>query len=164
MTDITIRKAIPQDYKRLLELFEAVDTLHRNNLPHIFQKPPGPVRDKNYFLSLLSDEEAALFIAEKEDEITGFILALSQDTPPIPVFIPTRFVMITDIAVKEEFRRKGIGRLLINETHKWAKDKAAASVELNVFAFNQEAIDFYEDIGYEIISLRMRYPVNPGQQ
>jgi ribosomal protein S18 acetylase RimI-like enzyme len=162
MTDTTIRKAIPQDYIPLLELFEAVDTLHRDNLPHIFQKPPGPARDKNYFLSLLSDEEAALFIAEKEDEIAGFILAIAQDTPPIPVFIPTRFVMVTDIVVKEEFRRKGIGRLLINETHKWAENKGAASVELNVFAFNQEAIDFYEDIGYETISLRMKFPLIQG--
>ena len=156
---VKIRKAKSQDYEPLLELFDLVDTLHRENLPYIFQKPPGRARDQDYFQSLLFDQETALFIAEIENEIAGFILAFIRETPPIPVFIPTRLALVTDIAVKKEFRRRGIGHLLVNKVHKWAVTRGASAVELTVFTFNQEAFDFYKAIGYETISLRMRFPL-----
>ena len=160
--NINIRDAIEQDYEPLIDLFDLVDTLHRDNLPTIFQKPSGPARDQDFFQSLLIDQETALFIAEIENEITGFILAISRETPPIPVFIPARLVLVTDIAVKKEFRRRGIGRLLVNKVHKWAETRGASAVELTVYAFNQTALDFYKTIGYETINLRMRFPIIQG--
>ncbi len=160
--NINIRDAIEQDYEPLIDLFDLVDTLHRDNLPTIFQKPSGPARDQDFFQSLLIDQETALFIAEIENEITGFILAISRETPPIPVFIPARLVLVTDIAVKKEFRRRGIGRLLVNKVHKWAETRGASAVELTVYTFNQTALDFYKTIGYETINLRMRFPIIQG--
>jgi ribosomal protein S18 acetylase RimI-like enzyme len=158
----TIRFANTQDYIPLLDLFELVDTLHRENLPGIFQKPTGPARDQDYFESLLLDQETGLFIAEVEDEIAGFILAILHETPPFSVFIPSRLALVSDIAVKTEFRRQGIGRLLVNKIHEWGETRGASAVELTVYAFNQAAIDFYETIGYETINFRMRYPIIHG--
>lgn len=160
MTDLIIREARPKDYRPLLDLFDAVDGLHRINLPGIFQCFPGPARDKGYFSSLLADEETALFIAEVAGEISGFILAFARDTPPIPVFIPTRLVLISDIAVKIKFRRQGIGSQLMARVYSWAVTKGATAIELNVYAFNQEAIEFYKSIGFDIISLRMRKSID----
>jgi ribosomal protein S18 acetylase RimI-like enzyme len=156
MTAVTIREARPQDYHPLLQLFDAVDTLHSDNLPNIFQRFPGPARDKGYFYSLLSDEETALFIAEAAGGITGFILAFVRDTPSIPVFIPARIVLISDIAVMTKFRRQGIGSQLMERVCWWAKTKGATSIELNVYSFNHDAIDFYKAIGFNAISLHMR--------
>ena len=160
--NINIRDAKEQDYEPLIDLFDLVDTLHRDNLPTIFQKPSGPARDQDFFQSLLIDQKTALFIAEIENEITGFILAISRETPPIPVFVPARLVLVTDIAVKKDFRRRGIGRLLVNKVHKWAETRGASAVELTLYAFNQTAFDFYKTIGYETINLRMRFPIIQG--
>lgn len=157
--NIIIRDAKVQEYEPLLDLFDLVDTLHRDNLPTIFQKPSGPARDQEFTQSLLIDQETALFIAEIENEIAGFILAINRETPPIPVFIPAHLALVTDIVVKNEFRRRGIGRLLVNKVHKWAETRAASAVELSVYAFNQAAFEFYNNIGYETISLRMRFPL-----
>ena len=157
---VTVRKATIQDYEPLLELFDLVDTLHRHNLPNIFQKPPGPARDQDYFKSLLVDPETVLFIAEIENDIAGFILAIIRETPPIPVFIPARLALVTDISVKKEFRRRGIGQQLVNKVHSWAEIRGASAVELTVYAFNQESLEFYKTIGYETIGLRMRFPIN----
>lgn len=158
----TIRFANAQDYVPLLDLFELVDTFHRENLPTIFQKPAGPARDQDYFESLLLDQENGLFIAEVEDEIAGFILAILHITPPFSVFIPSRLALVSDIVVKTEFRRQGIGRLLVNKIHEWAETQGASAVELTVYSFNQAAIDFYKTIGYETINFRMRYPIIQG--
>jgi hypothetical protein len=39
--EISVRKATAKDYNSLCELFDEMDALHRDNLPHIFQKPGG---------------------------------------------------------------------------------------------------------------------------
>ena len=159
MADVTIREARPQDYIPVLELFNAVDTLHSDNLPNIFQRSPGPARDKGYFYSLLSDEETALFVAEASGEIIGFILAFIRDTPPIPVFISARIVLISDIAVMTKFRRQSIGSQLMERVCRWAETNGATSIELNVYSFNHDAIEFLRAIGFDIVSLRMRKSV-----
>ena len=85
-----------------------------------------------------------------------------HETPPISVFIPVRLALVSDIAVKTEFRRHGIGSMLVNKVHEWGETRGASAVELTVYAFNQSAIDFYEAIGYETINFRMRYPIIQG--
>ena len=46
--EVNIRKATDDDYKSLYHLFDEIDTLHRDNLLHIFQKPGGAFSGKQY--------------------------------------------------------------------------------------------------------------------
>jgi ribosomal protein S18 acetylase RimI-like enzyme len=39
--------------------------------------------------------------------------------------------------------------------HEWAVTKGVDSIELNVWEFNQEAIEFYKTLGYESASRKM---------
>ena len=45
-----IRAATKRDYDALNQIIDQVDALHREHLPHIFQKPDGPPRDREYVL------------------------------------------------------------------------------------------------------------------
>ena len=154
-TEIVIRQAAAEDYDTLCAIIDEVDTLHRDRMPHIFQKPPGPVRDREYILGLLADENVGLFVAEVEGQVAGFVHALVRDTPPWPVLVPRRRAFVDSLAVGREFRRHGIGRALMDQAHKWAIDKGAVDIELNVFEFNQPALAFYRALGYETSTRRM---------
>ena len=153
--EITIRQASPEDYDALCTIIDEVDTLHRDRMPHIFQKPPGPVRDREYILGLLADESVGLFVAQVEGQVAGFVHALVHDTPPWPVLVPRRRAFVDSLAVGRGFRRHGVGRALMDRAHAWAIAKGAADVELNVFEFNQPAIAFYQALGYETSTRRM---------
>ena len=153
--EIAIRQAAAKDYDALCAIIDQVDTLHRDRMPHIFQKPPGPVRDREYILGLLADDNVGLFVAEIEGQVAGFVHALVRDTPPWPVLVPRRRAFIDSLAVGQQFRRRGIGRALMNQAHKWAMAKGAVDVELNVFEFNQPALAFYRALGYETSTRRM---------
>lgn len=153
--EIAIRQATAKDYDALCAIIDQVDTLHRDRMPHIFQKPPGPVRDREYILGLLADDNVGLFVAEIEGQVAGFVHALVRDTPPWPVLVPRRRAFIDSLAVGQQFRRRGIGRALMNQAHTWAVAKGAADVELNVFEFNQPALAFYRALGYETSTRRM---------
>jgi len=153
--EIIIREATAGDYDALCAIIDEVDTLHRDRMPHIFQKPPGPVRDKEYILGLLADDSVGLFVAEVEGQVAGFVHALVRDTPPWPVLVPRRRAFVDSLAVGQEFRRHGIGRALMDRAHTWAAAKGAVDVELNVFEFNQPALAFYRALGYETSTRRM---------
>lgn len=53
------------------------------------------------------------------------------------------------IAVHPMFRRRGIGRRLMNFLHLKAKEKGATKVRLKVYRNNAHAVGMYKKLGYE---------------
>ncbi|MGD9094002.1 MAG: GNAT family N-acetyltransferase [Anaerolineales bacterium] len=153
--EVSIRKATAEDYNALCELFDEVDALHRDNLTHIFQKPNGPVREYDYYLGLITDENVGLCVAEVGKKLVGFVHAFIMDTPVVPVFVPRRYAVVDSIGVKSEFQNQGIGRMLMVTVHAWAIETGATSIELNVYEFNKTAIAFYQSLDYETLSRKM---------
>jgi ribosomal protein S18 acetylase RimI-like enzyme len=160
--EVSIRKATAEDYNPLCELFDEVDVLHRGNLPHLFQKPNGPVREQDYYWGLIADENVGVFVAEIGEKLVGFVHAVIRDAPTIPVFVPRRYAIVDSIGVKLGFQNHGIGRMLMDTVHEWAMAKGATSIELNVYEFNKTAIAFYERLGYETLSRKMSKALNSG--
>jgi len=159
LVDINIRSATFADYHALCSLFNEVDALHRDHLPQLFQKPPGPVREQSYYQSLLTDENVGLFVAELNGNLVGFVHALIRDTTLIPVMVPRQYAIIDGIAVKSELRGHGIGRSLMDRIQEWAITRGATTIELNVYEFNIEAVLFYQQLGFDTLSRRMSKPL-----
>jgi ribosomal protein S18 acetylase RimI-like enzyme len=158
--EISIRKATTEDYISLCELIDEVDDLHRGNLPYLFQKPNGPIREQDYYSGLITDENVGLFVAVSGQRLVGFVHAVIMESPTISVFLPRRHANVENIGVKSGFQKHGIGRMLMDMVHEWAVPKGAASIELNVYEFNKNAIAFYERLGYKILSRKMSKTVN----
>jgi diamine N-acetyltransferase len=152
---ISVRKATTNDYNKVCELFDEIDAIHRDNLPHIFQKPGGSVREQEYYSGLIADENIGLFVAEADGILVGFVHAMVRDTPAFPIFVPRRYAIVDGIVVKSEFQNRGTGRILMDKMQEWAITKGAVSIELNVYEFNKTAISFYERLGYQTFSRKM---------
>ena len=150
-----IRKASAEDYDSLCPLFDEVDSLHRANLTHIFKKPDGPVREHDYYLGLISDENVGLFVAELDGNVVGFVHVIIKEAHDIPIFIRRQYVVIDNILVKSGFQNHGIGKLLMGKIQEWSITKGASSIELNVYEFNSSAISYYERCGYKTFSRKM---------
>ncbi|MGD8406029.1 MAG: GNAT family N-acetyltransferase [Anaerolineales bacterium] len=152
---IRYREATAADYKNLFDLFDEIDTLHRDNLPRRFKKANGPAREQDYYLELIDNENTGLFVAEMGEELVGFVKVIVRDTPPIPIILPRRYAVVDSIVVKSGFQKHGIGRNLMDKMQEWAVEKGATSVELNVYEFNETAVSFYERLGYKTVSRKM---------
>lgn len=157
--DIRIRSATEGDYEGLCAIIEEADTLHRQHLPHIFQKPGGPARQRAYILGLLADPDVGLFVAEVGGELAGFVHIELRASQPIPLLVPRRLALVDNLAVKTAFRRSGIGRALMQRAEAWAVAQAATEIDLNAYEFNKTAIAFYQRLGYETYSRRMSKPL-----
>ena len=96
-----IREATQKDYKGISEIFEEVDSLHRKALPHIFQETNSPPRTEEFISSIISDENAGLFVAETDGQIIGLVHVLIRQTLPIPIMVPRRYAVLENLAVRE---------------------------------------------------------------
>jgi ribosomal protein S18 acetylase RimI-like enzyme len=154
--NIQIRRAAVKDYEAVCALYEEIDALHRTHLPQLFQKTNGPAREREYFQGLLADENVGFFVAEINGALVGFVHAFVRDAPDIPIFTPRRYAVVDCIVVKAEQQKNGFGRLLMAHMEAWAADKGAGSIELNVYEFNQGAVSFYEGLGYQTLSRKLK--------
>lgn len=152
---IRIRQATDADYDGLCALFAEIDVLHRAKLPHIFRKPDGAAREKDYLAGLMADENVALLVAEAGEQLVGVVHAFVKDAAAVRVFAPRRYVFVDSIVVKSGYQQQGIGKMLMEQMQAWASAKGAGSIELNVFEFNENAVSFYEALGFQAVSRRM---------
>ena len=91
--------------------------------------------------------EMAGWVAEREGEVTGFLVArrLADD------------IEILNFAVRPETRRKGIGASLLREALAWGTSFRARQAHLEVRASNTAALRFYERHGFAVTGHRPRY-------
>jgi GNAT superfamily N-acetyltransferase len=145
---VSIRVSTLEDYEGISEVYAEADTLHAAALPMLFKRTDKPARTRELISSIISDENNALFVADFDNRVVGLVHAVIRETPQIPIMVPLRYAWVSDIAVIRKFHRLGIGRLLMDEVKRWALDKAASQIQLNVWDFNKEAMRFYESLGY----------------
>jgi len=151
----SIREANQEDYEGLCEVFEEIDTLHREALPLVFREPDGSARTKEFISGIIADENAVLFVAESGGQIIGLVQILVRRSRDIPMMVPRQYGVIDNVAVKGAFQRSGVGRALVERAHRWARDQGVTQVELYVWDFNKGAIAFYEKLGYRPANLKM---------
>ncbi|MBC7083150.1 MAG: GNAT family N-acetyltransferase [Firmicutes bacterium] len=153
--DVSIRQATANDFEALCELFEDVEALHREALPHVFRKPEGRGWIQEAVAAATTGDDAVIFVAESAGRAVGLVHASIGYAPDLPIVVPRRYVMIHDLVVGKDFRRAGIGRALVERVHEWALARDVAEVELNVWEFNKPALALYKEMGYETVRRRM---------
>ena len=90
--------------------------------------------------SLLFDRSAYLAVAE-ESIVIGYVLGFDRDT----FFANGRVSWVEEIMVRQDRRRAGIGRLLMESFEAWAKTRNSKLVALAT----RRAATFYKALGYE---------------
>jgi GNAT superfamily N-acetyltransferase len=141
-----IREAKQSDLKAIMDLFEELNKEHNAALPQIFRKA-GRESIEWYLFSIFGNFNAAIFVAEDE-EFLGFIHVTIEQVKGNPLFENRTYAWVHNLLVKKDMRRKGIGRALMQKAQEWGSLKGATSTELTVWEFNEEALRFYDALGY----------------
>jgi len=152
--ELVIRRANEKDFTGLRELYHQVDALHHRALPQLFKAPDDILRTSEFIQEQLSQEETLLLVAERSGQVIGFVLAVIHQRDH-PLLIPFRVVHIDEIVVDEQFFGTGLAQKLVEQVDRWAQEKDAREIQLQVFEFNQRAVAFYEKVGFTTASRRM---------
>lgn len=70
---------------------------------------------------------------------------------------------INNIAVLEDFRKTGVGKLLMNALLEYCENNNLDFITLEVRESNINAIHFYEHFGFEKAGMRKRFYTNPTE-
>ena len=154
----SVRPARAEDLPALIELMDEVVAFHHREAPTQFREPKT-VATKLYLEERLENPEAAIFVSEDQGKLTGALVAVIHEAPPI--LVPNRVVLLENLVVSFPFRRSGIGRKLVEAATLWTRARDLEELNLNVYEFNLDAIRFYEVLGFQTVSRRMRLPLLP---
>jgi GNAT superfamily N-acetyltransferase len=155
----SIRGARAEDHTAVAHLWEQVDALHREHLPWMF-KEPGSAASSADFAAALRRRDSALLVAEA-GSVVGVARGLMRSAPELQIFVPQRWGVVDSLVVAPAWRRRGVGTLLAKAVEEWAFGEGASWVEVSVYAFNGEARQFYEDLGFSPLRTVARKP-RPG--
>jgi len=92
---------------------------------------------------VLKHEDHQLFVAEIDKQLVAYIHLVSSirlGSDP--------FVEVVAFVVHSNFRNKGLGKSLINETEKWVRAKNVKNIRIRSNIIRQEAHKFFTERGF----------------
>jgi ribosomal protein S18 acetylase RimI-like enzyme len=127
----------------------ALITEHHSALDPLFRMRRGPVAEgelRELLRALHRDPDAVILVYVRDGTPEGLCIVRIDRAPPI--LEETERAEITDLGVRPELRRRGVGRLLVEEAQAWVRDRGVARVEIQVATGNLEGQAFWRAIGY----------------
>ncbi len=143
-----IRRAKDDDVERINELLYQVAQIHAAGRPDLFKSASKKYTDEE-LMNIIRDEAAPIFVACEEGKVVGYAFCIYQSTENSGLLQDKRTLYIDDICVDERARGRGVGRALYNYVLAFARGQGFDEITLNVWAFNETALDFYEKMGMQ---------------
>ena len=117
------------------------------NLYRIFYEQKDDLdRAYDFIKARLVNQQSIIFVAEDDpDQLSGFVQLYPSfcSVSTIPILI------LYDLYVDQNHRGKGIGRLLMNQASKHAKDNGFKRLELSTAITNVIGQSLYESLNYQ---------------
>lgn len=94
------------------------------------------------------EHEGRIFLFEIDGSIAGFVSVLAKVSSGVLNDGNLVCSCIDDVIVKDEFRRLGVGKKLIEAAESFARSKNARWLRLSAMAGNTSARKLYSSVGY----------------
>lgn len=142
------------DINDVAELSFMVGKMHDDALPKYFNKTTK-AEHLRIIENMIKDENAQILVAKNKKQVVGFACLCVQKNERKGYKV-NKIGYIYNFGVDESFRRKGIGKKLVESAIDYFKDSGCEAVDLNVFMFNRGALEFYKSLGFEVIDVNLR--------
>ena len=101
----------------------------------------------------LKSDDALVLVALEQGRVVGFALAIIGNRQSI--FRVPKVGTISDLGIKKEFRRQGIGKKMLVEIKAWFVKNDVSLIEVAVLAKNEVAASFWTKQEFQDFSHRM---------
>lgn len=144
---MNFREAMIEDVDKIVVILQQISRLHFESRPEIFKEKT--IEDtKKIAIDIINDEERKIIVATDDTgEIYGLLIYKLKEIKDHINLKDCKILWIEELGVEEKFRKNGIGKILMREAEKIAKELECKRIELNCWNFNVNAINFYEAIG-----------------
>ena len=130
-----IKKLDESYYDELYSLEMEIFEYHQKKRPNDFKEIPF---SKNIYHNLVSSGHYLIYGYFVEEKLVGVIYANQREN----------IYYIDDVVVKSTYRNQGIGTNLFKCIEQHAIKDNIKRIELSVWSFNENAMQFYQKIGF----------------
>ena len=154
-----IGKAKKEQAAEIVALLKYICNIHKKGRPDIFISDQ-PKYDEDGVKRLIDDENTFVLTAVEDGKVIGYMIAILNKGENHPHIRRIKTLYIDDICVDKAHARSGVGTALFEEAKRMGKDLGCERIDLNVWAFNEDAIGFYEKMGMTVSRMHMEYKLN----
>lgn len=152
-----VRLAVTDDLDQLTQLAIAVQRLHADGRPDLFQEPDA--EGLRAFMTSRFDDDFLLLVAVRGNSIVGYLLADTIVRADGPFLRASSTLTIQHISVSPIARRQGVGGLLLRGAISEGESRSLTAIRLESWAFNEDAHAFFRAEGFAAMRIAFEKPL-----
>jgi len=139
-----IRQIKTADAGKIIQLVQQVEREAAYMLFEPGERNISVEQQRERIMAVEQDEHSAIFLAEKEHHLAGYLMAIGGNANR------NRHTIYLVVGVLDEYRGRGIGTKLFEQLEKWAIGQNVHRMELTVVTRNEAGLALYKKRGFEI--------------
>ncbi len=152
-----VREAKPRDLDRVAAMWTAITHHHEVLDPVFAMRRDAASALRDLLDNLHRDRDATILVYDEAGDLPGICIVRIDHSPPIMEEVQR--AEITDLGVREDERRRGIGGVLVDAALEWIRASGIARVEVQVARGNEEGQRFWRARGFgdlmDVLQLRL---------
>ena len=145
---VQVRPATFEELARINEIRRYVNDVHVTGRPDTFR--PGFCSELEQILyKRFEMENWVILAAVLEGEIAGFASVEYVERPETPYNRARKMYHVEEFGVDPNFHRRGAATALVAYMKQDAAKRGYPRIELDMWEFNQGALAFYENVGFQ---------------
>lgn len=153
----SLETARPDHLPQLLRLWTRMMDEHQSFDPRIHLAPGAESAYRAYLSYHISQADSRVGVATVDAPegrlVAGFYLAIVNRN--LPMFMPPEYGYLSDLAILPSYRRRGIGRALVDDLKSWLAGRGITTIQLQYYVRNEKAEAFWNSLGFRPYYERM---------
>lgn len=154
-----VRRALPTDIENMLAVWQETAELLVSADRRYRLAADAPIRWQNAVNDWLTQDDMAIFLAERKGKVTGYIIGAI--TANLPGFLPDYYGYVHDLAM-DSHGLAGAGQSLLTALQGWFRDKGITELQARVPTRHPVAQAFWRALGatelYNQMIIRIERP------
>jgi len=118
---------------------------HRDIDPRFPTRKDAHLGFEKHLRGMMQAEDTQVLAVVADGGVVAFSISQLKESP---IFAPASYGAIDTVAVRSDWRRKGVGEQLLGKIHEWFKVHGIDRVELSVASGNQVGYSCWEKHGF----------------
>ena len=123
--------------KRIAQHIKEIGMMHAHQEPEYINREVIENEDAEEYCRGIDGKTSFIVIAEDGKELAGFLKVVIKEIEPF--FKPNKVLYLDQIFVLENFRKRGVSKLLIAKAEELARSKKIKLLKARVYQFNAPA-------------------------
>jgi diamine N-acetyltransferase len=142
-----VREAIRQDVPAVVPIWAELMEIHAQLDPFFTCCEGAAERFADYITGNIDKDNWQVLVAEVDGHVAGYLQGSVEACPPI--LTTQRYGNVHDMAVAAAYRRRGLGRELVQQALAWFGSQGVTRFEVSMSIHNRTAKAFWQSMGFE---------------